>query len=221
MAKQLLTRTVEILDGWDCTQAGLFTFSNSEKHVGLYQKFGFWPRFLTALMSKPARASWPAGYTRFSSLSNDAKSAAIDACAQTTGLLYEGLDVRREIDAVAAQSLGEVLLAFDDAGVGAFAVCHAGAGSEAGSESCYIKFGCARRGPGVELRFAQLLDACEAFSRECGAGEISAGVNTSRREAYGAMLDRGFRIEMFGVAMHRPNVPGFCRGGVYAIDDWR
>ncbi len=32
--------------------AGLFTFAHSQKHVGLYQRFGFWPRFLTALMSK-------------------------------------------------------------------------------------------------------------------------------------------------------------------------
>jgi GNAT superfamily N-acetyltransferase len=30
----------------------LFTFPHSQKHVGLYQRFGFWPRFLTAVMSK-------------------------------------------------------------------------------------------------------------------------------------------------------------------------
>ena len=25
---------------------------HSPKHLGLYQKFGFWPRFLTAIMAK-------------------------------------------------------------------------------------------------------------------------------------------------------------------------
>ena len=34
---------------------GLFTFAQSAKHVGLYQKFGFWPRFLTAIMAAPVR----------------------------------------------------------------------------------------------------------------------------------------------------------------------
>ena len=38
---------------WGTKHTGLFTFAQSQKHVGLYQKFGFWPRFLTAIMSKP------------------------------------------------------------------------------------------------------------------------------------------------------------------------
>ena len=38
---------------WHTKHAGLFTFAQSAKHVGLYQKFGFWPRFLTMVMSKP------------------------------------------------------------------------------------------------------------------------------------------------------------------------
>ena len=33
--------------------AGLFTFAHSQKHVGFYQKFGFWVRFLTLILSKP------------------------------------------------------------------------------------------------------------------------------------------------------------------------
>ena len=32
---------------------GLFTFAHSPEHIALYQHFGFWPRFLTAIMSKP------------------------------------------------------------------------------------------------------------------------------------------------------------------------
>ena len=37
---------------WQTEQVGLFTWSHSPKHTYLYQKFGFWPRFLTAIMSK-------------------------------------------------------------------------------------------------------------------------------------------------------------------------
>jgi hypothetical protein len=38
-------------------RAGLFTFSQSAKHVGLHGKFGFCPCFLTAIMVGPAARS--------------------------------------------------------------------------------------------------------------------------------------------------------------------
>jgi hypothetical protein len=46
-------------------------------------------------------------------------------------------------------------------------------------------------------------------------------VNTARHEAYRLMVERGFRAEVQGVAMHRGNDPGYNRPGVYLIDDWR
>ena len=53
IAKRLLTPVMDTFSRWGTKHAGLFTFAQSSKHVGLYQKFGFWPRFLTAIMSKP------------------------------------------------------------------------------------------------------------------------------------------------------------------------
>jgi hypothetical protein len=41
---------------WGTRHAGLFTFSQSAKHVSLYQKYDFWPRFLTMIMSKEVSA---------------------------------------------------------------------------------------------------------------------------------------------------------------------
>jgi N-acetylglutamate synthase-like GNAT family acetyltransferase len=51
IAQKLLAPTMELFEKWDLRETGLFTFAHSPKHVGLYQKFGFWPRFLTAIMS--------------------------------------------------------------------------------------------------------------------------------------------------------------------------
>ena len=48
-----------------------------------------------------------------------------------------------------------------------------------------------------------------------------AGVNLARDEAYRRMKALGFRTAIQGVAMHRDNQPGFCRPGVYILDDWR
>jgi hypothetical protein len=50
---------------------------------------------------------------------------------------------------------------------------------------------------------------------------IVAGVNTGRIKAYQQMLARGFRTDMQGVAMHRPDEPGYNRQDIYLIDDWR
>ena len=67
IAKLLLQPTMELFNKWGVTHAGLFTFAHSPKHMGLYQKFDFWPRFLTAIMSKPVqpRAN-PGEWSKFS-----------------------------------------------------------------------------------------------------------------------------------------------------------
>ena len=43
----------------------------------------------------------------------------------------------------------------------------------------------------------------------------------ARHEAYRHLIARGFRTEVQGVAMHRPNEAGYSRPGLYVIDDWR
>jgi hypothetical protein len=35
------------------------------------------------------------------------------------------------------------------------------------------------------------------------------------------MLTHGFRTDMLGVSMHRPNAEGYSRAGVLVFDDWR
>src|SRR5690242_5469630 len=53
VGKRLMEPIMELFDKWETRHAGLFTFPHSQKHIALYQRFGFWPRFLTAIMSKP------------------------------------------------------------------------------------------------------------------------------------------------------------------------
>jgi ribosomal protein S18 acetylase RimI-like enzyme len=55
IARALLARTMEQFDTWGTRQVGLFTFAQSPKHIALYQKHGFYARFLTALMAASAR----------------------------------------------------------------------------------------------------------------------------------------------------------------------
>src|SRR5215203_4281214 len=50
---------------------------------------------------------------------------------------------------------------------------------------------------------------------------LVAGVNTARREVYRHLLADGFRTDVLGLAMHRPDEAIDNRPGVYVIDDWR
>lgn len=52
IAKQLLEPTMERFAAWRSTHLGVFTFPHSPKHLGLYQKFDYWPRTLIVVMTK-------------------------------------------------------------------------------------------------------------------------------------------------------------------------
>jgi GNAT superfamily N-acetyltransferase len=222
VGKRLMEPIMELFNKWGTRHAGLFTFAHSQKHVGLYQKFGFWPRFLTAIMSKPIEYTESAHpWTRFSEVPASERDGVLSACREMTNAIYEGLDVEREIRAVATQELGETILLWNNSRLVGLAVCHAGPGTEAGSGVCYIKFGAARPGPNVGQDFSRLIDACEEMASARNVSRLVAGVNTARHEPYQEMLARGFRTDMQGVVMSRPNEAGYNRPGVYLIDDWR
>jgi GNAT superfamily N-acetyltransferase len=222
IAQLLLAPTMDLFDRWGIRHAGLFTFAASAKHVGLYQKFGFWPRFLTALMEQPVRSELKSvEWTRFSELSTDEKRSRLQSCCELTSSIYDGLDLEREIRAVDEQYLGDTVLTWTGSQLAGLAVCHAGPGTEAGSGKCYVKFGAVRCGPNAPREFRRLLEACYEFAAERGATTLDAGVNLARLDAYREMLQTGFRTTRQGVVMERNAEPGYNRPEVFLIDDWR
>jgi predicted N-acetyltransferase YhbS len=223
LAQPLVAAVCGELDRWGVRHAGLCTFPHSTKHVWLYQKFGFYPRFLTPIMAAPAaRGGTLSGNSRYSTLSSGERQEAENATRGLTDELYEGLDLRGEVRTVAARNLGDTLLLWEgESRLGGFAVCHWGPASEAPSGCLFVKFGAVRPGAGAEARFAALLDGCNALARAAGREHVLAGVNTAREEAYRQMLARGFRSHFQVVTMHRPNEPGYSRPGMFVLDDWR
>ena len=222
IAKLLLGSTMELFNKWHVTSAGLFTFADSPKHIGLYQKFGFWPRFLTVVMSKPVQPSNSSGkWSRFSDVSDVEKGKCLVKCRSLTNSIYEGLDLEREIVAVRNQRLGDTVLLWEGETLVGIAVCHFGPGTEAGRDNCYVKFGAVRKGSSGEDILDKLLDACEELARTNGMTRVLAGVNTACHEAYRRMVARGFRADFQGVTMLRPNKPSFDRPDCYVICDLR
>jgi predicted N-acetyltransferase YhbS len=223
IAKSLVEAVSARLDAWSTRHAGLFTFPQSPLHLALYGKFGFHARFLTAIMAAPAQAGGNAApWSRYSALSESERKTAENSCRELTEEIYEGLDLGAEIRTVAARNLGDTVLLWDNGGrLAGFAICHWGPASEAGEGCCFVKFGAARPGQAAEARFARLLDACRALALAVGMPSLLAGVSMAREEAYRLMVARGFRSEIQGVTMHRPNAAGYSRAGIYLLDDWR
>ena len=232
IAQKLLEPVMGCFERWGTRLDGLFTFAQSPKHVGLYSKFGFWPRGLTAILGKPGGAATPAAtsatraaapvYELFSAASSGQKIGALEAARGVADTVYSGLDLEQDIRAADEQKLGDTLLVRDANGeLEAFAVCQVGAETEAGGGICYVKFAAVKQTSGVRRRFDRLLDSVEAFGVARGATQVQLGMNMARDRAFRALRERGYRVGFQGVAMHRPNDAGYSRSAIFAIDDWR
>lgn len=224
VAQLLLQATEKIFNKRGVKRAGLFTFAASAKHVGLYQKFGYWPQYLTALMAHTPKAETPqsarAAAVHLSTLTKSGREEAIAASARLAGRIEKGLDLSAEIRSMLKQKIGEVVLIYTRKTLDGFAICQHGPGSEGGTKTCYIKFAAARGGAGAGERFDRLLDACDEFALARGAS-LEAGMNLAHEDAYRRMRSHGYRAFGQGVSMQRPHVAGHNRADAYVVDDWR
>lgn len=221
VGSRLVAASLEVFAGWGATHQGLFTFANSARHHRLYERFGFWPRFLTVIMSRPVTGAEPAHGWLLSTMEHVTRPDILAACAAVTGAVYAGLDVGGEVESVLDQSLGDVVLVGEPDAPSGFAVCHVGAGTEAGTGVAYVKFGAVRPGPNAAESFAALIDACAGYAAAAGAARLVIGVNLARHDAYRHLVRSGFQTDVPGLTMHRPNEPGYDRPDAYVVDDWR
>ncbi|PSH05087.1 MAG: GNAT family N-acetyltransferase [Acidobacteria bacterium] len=222
IARKLLPPTMELFHEWQVTHAGLFTFAQSPKHAALYQKFDFWPRFLTMIMAKPIAGERKAmDALRFSALLPADKASILKECFKVTDSIYPGLDVEHEVRAVDDQQIGDTVLLMEGSQLAGFAICHCGPRSEGGTGVCYLKFAALKSSFADDKHFENLLRNCAELGATKGTSKLIAGVNISRIQAYRSMMAQGFRTELQGVALQRGNEIGYNREGVYLIDDWR
>ena len=219
---RLLRPVLDAFERWGVRQAGLFTFPASPKHLGLYQKHGFWPGSLTVVTGKATGLPTRSPHALFSMEPEDRRDLVLDEIRALTDQVYRGLDLGREIVAASEQGIGDTVLLRREGTLEGIAVCHCGTGSEAGSDTCYVKFAAVRPGADAPDRFQRLLGACESFAAESRLGRLVAGVNAGRVDAYRRLLAGDFRIEQVGVSMWlRPEEPHFATPADYVIDDLR
>src|ERR1700758_3495280 len=147
VGKRLLEPVMGCFESWRVTHAGLFTFAHSQSEAR-----GSLPaiRVLAALshcdQAKPVASEQHASpeWSGFSRATPEQRAELLRACRDLTDAVYDGLDLSEEIEAVAALGLGETVLLWADSRLAGFAACHFGAGTEGGSENCYLKFAAVR-----------------------------------------------------------------------------
>ncbi len=221
IGQRLLAPTIEALEQRGCSHLALFTLGESAKHVALYHKFGFWPGSLILIGQKTDPQTHRKDYQTYGDSTEGRKKDLLDSCRDLSSSIHGGLDLSQEIRELHRQGLGDTALIVDRRRVYGFAICHTGAGTEAGSAATQVKFAAVRPGEQAAGTFERLLDACEDLASAKGSKRLMAGINTARRDVYSRMIDRGFRAVQQGVAMHRPDETAYDRRDAYVVDDWR
>ena len=223
LAHALVEEGLRLLEPPPVAFRGLFAFARSPLHVGLFQRYGYWPAGLLAVMSKevPPGTKAAAGASALSRLSDDGQAEALSACRDLTASVFDGLDVTGEVLSVGEQEIGETVLVSEGSRLTGFAICHAGAGSEAGSGRAAVKFAAVRPGAGGEERLRSLLAAVEAWASSEGLSVVAAGTGSERVVAWWTLRAAGCRPFVQGIAMHRDRLPGYDREDVCVLDDWR
>ena len=141
---------------WGVTHAGLFTFPQSPKHLALYQSYGFLPRFLTPVLAKPPLGRRPGppktegGWSTAGQVGRPRHRRRRLRPGHRRHLPRPGRQPGRSRRPQPRSSATPSWSSATPAALDAFAVCHTGAGSEAGTGTCFVKFGAALPGPGAD-----------------------------------------------------------------------
>jgi len=221
-ARHLIPPVLERLKALGARHIAFFTFAESTKHIALYQKFDFWPRFLTAIMTRPVDVdAAPPASTRYSNIASADRAYWLDACRSLTTEVREGLDLTSEVHTAHSHGHGDAIFLTEGSRILAVALCEYGRKSPAGGGSCLIRFAAVRPDLENEMRFGQLIAACGTLAAREGLKQLVACVNASRPKAYRHLLSMGFRAQRNGVAMHCPNEDAYNQTASYILDDLR
>ncbi len=221
VAKQLMQETLARFASWGTRHAALFTFADSAQHQSLYQRYGFWPRFLTAIMHKIPVTAAVQSAKRHSQLTPQQQSRALVSALDLANAVSDGMDLTREISSIALHSLGDTVMVWLGERLDGIALCHFGKGSEAAGASCYVKLALVRPGPKAETTFDELLDACETLAVEEGLTDVEAGANTESVVSFKALIRHGYTPKNYGVFMLRGGGSALYRPDDYSIADFR
>ena len=216
------------------TLQGLVTYPTSPKHLALFHKFGYKPKALTAIMSRPVdRSSAPGGASpgrlprvslgvrKFSTLEEARKKSALARVNRIVGGICRGMDLSKEVEIVDGLALGDTLLLERERDTVGVALYHAPGVSEAPAGALYVKF-LALDGQGRRPEyFEQFVAALEDVALALGLVRVILPVYLRYWLAYSTLVKCGYQIDFTMVRMQKGKGEDYEDESQLVLDDWR
>jgi GNAT superfamily N-acetyltransferase len=193
---------------------GLETMPRTVENIGFYSRLGFRPGYLTVSVTKDLERA-PAGEPGLPLSGGDGRG--IGECAGLTGAVAPGLDFSKEIALTRELGLGDTTLVRDGDGLAGFALWHSAPLAEGKPEDelRVLKL-VARDSPA----FRSLLGRLEATAWAAGARRIGIRCQTAYRDAYGALLEGGYRVHWTDLRMTLDGSEYCPGGGAVVFSNW-
>ena len=233
IGQQLVHAVQDFFEENKATLHGVVTYPSSPKHLLLFQKFGYRPKGLTAIMSRAVDRGEPdpigggrtvrSGLTvrRYSTLEEAKKKAALARFHRITNAICRGMDVAKEIEIVDGLALGDTVLLERGRDLLGFAVCHAPGVSEAPTGALYVKFLAVDPQYRKPETLEHFVAAIEELGHEQGIARVILPVYTRYWQAYTTLLRCGYHMDFTMVRMQHGKPEDYEDESHLVLDDWR
>jgi hypothetical protein len=231
IGQQLMRATQEFFDENKTTLQGAMTYPTSPKHLALYHKFGYRPKALTAITSRPldkngarAAARPPRGtlvVRRFSTLEETKKKAALARFHRITNAICRGLELAKEVEIVDGLALGDTLLLERGRDLVGFAIYHTPGVSEAPTGALYVKYLAIDPAQKKPEHLEQFITAIEDLGQELGVQRVILPVCMRYWQAYATLLKCGYQIDFTMLRMQKGKQEDYEDPSHLVLDDWR
>jgi predicted N-acetyltransferase YhbS len=231
IGQQLIRATQEFFDENKTTLQGVMTYPTSPKHLALYHKFGYQPKYLTAVMSRPLDrgaprpatklAKGPLTIRRFSTLEETKKKASLVRFHKITNGICRGMDLAKEVEIVDGLALGDTLLLERGRDLIGFAIVHTPGVSEAPTGALYVKYLAIDPPQKRVEHLEQFVAAVEDFGHDLGVQRVILPVYLRYWLAYSTLVRCGYQTDFTMVRMQKGKQEDYEDPTHLVLDDWR
>jgi GNAT superfamily N-acetyltransferase len=231
IGQQLIRATQEFFDENKTTLQGVMTYPTSPKHLALYHKFGYQPKYLTAVMHRqldrgaprPATklAKGPLTIRRFSTLEETKKKASLVRFHKITNGICRGMDLAKEVEIVDGLALGDTLLLERGRDLIGFAIVHTPGVSEAPTGALYVKYLAIDPPHRRVEHLEQFVAAVEDFGHDLGVQRVIVPVYLRYWLAYSTLVRCGYQTDFTMLRMQKGKQEDYEDPTHLVLDDWR
>lgn len=204
LGRRIVQAGVDLLKANGCRVIGLETMPRTVDNIGFYSGMGFRPAHMTVSVTRETHGA--AGVPGELASRLGPPSAWIERLRELVTEVMPGLDVGREAGLTLEQALGDVTVVRDGNDWRAAALWHAAplALGRPADELRVLKLVAKDRGA-----FRAVVQALVAEAAARGLGRVAIRCQTGFREAYGDLMEMGFRVHWTDLRMvlaDRPEV---------------